>query len=105
VPLEISSSHNGQTVSLKVGDTVDLRLPENPSTGYRWTIDTLDPAHVKISETGFRGTDSVGGGGDAYWRLRGAAAGETALTLKRWRSFEGDRSVVERFAVTLQITD
>jgi inhibitor of cysteine peptidase len=87
-----------------VGDTVELRLPENPSTGYRWAIDALDETHVAIGETGFHGRTDVGGGGEAYWRLRAVGAGQTAITLKRWRPFEGDRSIVERFAITLRIT-
>jgi inhibitor of cysteine peptidase len=105
VALELTAAHNGQTISIKVGDTAELRLPQNPSTGYRWTIDTLDRAHVMVGETGFRGADAVGSGGDAYWRLRATAPGETALSLKRWRPFEGDRSILERFAITLHITD
>ena len=102
--LEISTSQNGQTLAIKVGDSVELRLPENASTGYRWAVDVLDEAHVMVCETGFRGRDSAGSGGDAYWQLRATAPGDTAIGLKRWRPFEGDRSIVERFAITLHIT-
>jgi hypothetical protein len=31
------------------------------------------------------------------------ASGRTRLALKRWRHWEGDASIVERFAVTLDI--
>ena len=102
--LEISSSQNGQVVSIKVGETVELRLPENSSTGYRWTVDTIDEARAIVEETGFRGRAAPGSGGDAYWRLRATGPGAAAIALKRWRPFEGDRSIVERFAITLQIT-
>jgi inhibitor of cysteine peptidase len=88
---------------MTVGDTVSLRLPENPSTGYRWAVASFDEAHVMIVESGFRGSKSVGSGGQAEWQLRGLAAGRTTLNLKRWRPFEGDRSIVERFVITLQI--
>jgi inhibitor of cysteine peptidase len=101
--LVISSSQNGQTVSIDVGDIMELRLPENASTGYRWALDALDAARVTIVETGFRDRGGVGSGGDAYWRLRATGHGNTAVNLKRWRPFEGDRSIVERFAITLQI--
>jgi inhibitor of cysteine peptidase len=96
-------SQNGQKIAVRVGDTVQLRLPENASTGYRWSVDAIDDAHVRVEETGFVGADGVGGGGDACWRLSATAPGDTAVTWKRWRPFEGDRSVVERFAITLHI--
>jgi inhibitor of cysteine peptidase len=104
MPLEISSSQNGQVVSIKVGDTVELRLPENSSTGYRWTVDAIDDARVIVDDTGFHGGAAPGSSGDAYWRLRATGSGAAAIALKRWRPFEGDRSIVERFAITLQIT-
>jgi inhibitor of cysteine peptidase len=37
------------------------------------------------------------------WTLRARAPGRTRVGLKRWRHWEGDKSVVERFAVTLDI--
>jgi inhibitor of cysteine peptidase len=101
----IASSNNGQTVPIKVGDTAELRLPENSSSGHRWAIEAIDQAHLTVSETGFHGSAGAGSGGDAFWRLLATAAGQTTLSLKRWRSFEGDRSIVERFSVTLRITE
>jgi inhibitor of cysteine peptidase len=104
VTLQISQSQNGQAISIKEGDTVELCLPENPSTGYRWTVDALDEAHVTVDETGFRSRGAAGSGGDACWRLRATGPGDTTVALKRWRPFEGNRSIVERFAITLHIT-
>jgi inhibitor of cysteine peptidase len=104
VALEFSSSHNGQTIPVKVGDTMELQLPENPATGYRWTIDALDETLISVGEVGFRSAAAVGSGGNAHWQLRATGAGQTTLALKRWRPFEGERSIVERFAITLQIT-
>lgn len=49
-----------------------MRLLENPTTGYAWT-------------------------------LRARASSRTRVGLKRWRHWEGDKLVVERFAITLQV--
>jgi predicted secreted protein len=37
------------------------------------------------------------------WRLRARARGRTRVELKRWRHWEGDQSIVERFGITLDI--
>src|SRR5581483_7057383 len=31
-------SASGQSMTLPVGETLELRLPENPTTGYRWSV-------------------------------------------------------------------
>jgi predicted secreted protein len=36
--LVLSQTDNDRTVSVRVGDMVRISLPENASTGYRWTI-------------------------------------------------------------------
>lgn len=100
----LSQADHGRVIAVGVGDQLLLHLPENPSTGYRWTLDPVDAAILAVTETGFTGSSTVGGGGDARWQLRANAAGDVAVSLKRWRPFEGERSVVERFAVTLHIT-
>ena len=46
----LTSADNGRTVDLRVGDQVTLRLPENPSTGYRWAVDAADASLVEIQE-------------------------------------------------------
>lgn len=41
-PLVLTEEHDGQIVQAAVGDTVEVRLGENPSTGYVWTFTTSD---------------------------------------------------------------
>jgi predicted secreted protein len=37
------------------------------------------------------------------WKLVARRPGRTRVALKRWRHWEGDASIAERFAVTLDI--
>ena len=39
------------THDVERGDHVELRLPENPSTGYRWSIDVEPPEAAAIIAT------------------------------------------------------
>ena len=61
---------DGRTIEATVGDTIELRLPENATTGYRWAFDGLDEHVVRADEGELIGKPArVGSGGDVRWRL------------------------------------
>jgi len=100
----ISAAQNGRVVPVRVGDSITLRLPENAATGYRWTFASLDESKVTLEADGHEGSATgVGSGGEATWTLRARTAGPTRIALKRWRHWEGDRSIIDRFDVALEI--
>jgi inhibitor of cysteine peptidase len=101
----LTSADNGRTIELHVGDEAALRLPENPSTGYRWAVDVADPNLVRIEERGYLATsERIGAAGEAQWLIKAKAPGATTIKLKRWRQWEGERSVVERFEIKLRVS-
>jgi inhibitor of cysteine peptidase len=101
----LTAADNGRTVELHVGDEVALRLPENATTGYRWAIDSADANLVDIKEGQYVSTsEKMGGGGEAQWLIKAKAPGATSIKLKRWRQWEGESSVVERYEITLRIS-
>jgi len=100
----LTDGDNGGSLDLHVGDTLLLRLPENATTGYRWSFDGLDTTILSARDGEYaRSSDAVGSGGDRTWTLTPNAAGTTTLRLKLWREWEGDSSIKKRFEVTLAI--
>ncbi|HET6500760.1 MAG TPA: protease inhibitor I42 family protein, partial [Amycolatopsis sp.] len=51
----------GETTELRVGDTVELRLPEARTSGYRWRWSLPDAVEVVVDEY-LRGDDDNSGG-------------------------------------------
>ena len=101
----LSDQDDGRTLSVHVGDSLELRLPENATTGYRWAPDGFDAKLVELTETAADyPKGAVGSGGKAVFRFKVVGAGSGAIRLKSWRSFEGDRSITKRFSVTLDAT-
>jgi len=99
----ITRAQHDHVVAVKRGDVIVVELPDQPSTGYRWDV-ASDPALVEIEGSAYQSAGpGVGGGGITTWKLRARALGRTRLDFKRYRPWEGDRSVVDRFAVTLDI--
>ena len=100
----LAEPDNGRTIELRVGDALVLQLYENAATGYRWSFESLDRKVVTVrGEAYVRRSEAVGGGGHMQWTLTVMASGTTQIKLKRWRQWEGDVSIQDRFAVTLTV--
>jgi inhibitor of cysteine peptidase len=99
----LTSVDDGKAVGVHPGDELVVRLSENPTTGYRWHIDRADgPLHLETDAYHPAPSVQIGSGGVREFRFRAAAAGSARLELKYWQPWEGERSVVERFAVTFE---
>jgi predicted secreted protein len=104
---EIEVTESGSSVRISVGDEIVVRVPEIPTSGYAWGVQTVDPA-LRLVESSFippagNGSEPTpGAGGVRVIRLRAAAAGEVGaeLTLKRpWES-----TPVETFTVRATVS-
>jgi inhibitor of cysteine peptidase len=102
--MTLTEADDGKTVELHAGDTLVVRLSENPTAGYRWSFDSLDTQMASAEEDEYvRKSDAVGSGGEAQWTVKAKKPGTTEVKLKLWRHFEGDRSVQKRFSFIMTI--
>jgi inhibitor of cysteine peptidase len=73
-----------QLMTVKAGETFDLVVPSNPSTGYHWDIiPELDANLVKFLEQNYFAEQPVmpGSGGMEVWTFRAVNAGDTTIVL------------------------
>jgi inhibitor of cysteine peptidase len=96
-----SASHNGQTVAVGVGETLTLRLPENPTTGYRWKVESFGSLRP-IGDTHERGSASPGSTGERSFQWV-ATPGVHLLALALRREWEPSDQALERFAMTVRV--
>jgi inhibitor of cysteine peptidase len=100
----LTQSENGATVEVPAGGTVVIRLEENPTTGFRWAIDSVDQQVLKLQSDDYSGSGGgAGAGGLRTFTLGTVAAGTTHIQLKLWREWEGDASITQRFAATIRV--
>ena len=100
----ISKVQDGQTIAAHVDDLIALELPSNPTTGYKWAFASIDESLIVVESADYHAANTaIGSGGAERWMLRARFPGTTRIELKRLRPWEGDRSIVERFNVTLRI--
>jgi inhibitor of cysteine peptidase len=100
----LTEADAGTIVIVKLGGSIELRLPENPSTGYLWSIDILPPgaAAVTASHWNPAGT-GAGAAGIRAFAITIKQPGKVTLRAKLWREWQGEGSVTQSREFTLQV--
>lgn len=94
-PLKIGEADQGKTFTVKVGQTIEIALAGNPTTGYAWAaaLDEKDaalleqvgePAYVQDATEG----EVVGAGGTYTFTFKAVSEGEATITLVYARAWE-----------------
>ena len=87
--LQLDERSNGRTVSLQIGQTVEVGLSETPSTGFRWALVAQgEPACKLISDSFEPGVKKPGQPGVHRWQFQAATATEGAIELHSRRTWE-----------------
>ena len=102
----------GQTVGLKVGETLRIELVSIPTAGYVWTV-VEAPAFMEAAGETTRGTDpahqSLPGftGGDHFLGFDYAAksAGTGKFKLTEGRPWETDEPPMDTYELTVTVTE
>ncbi|PTS82727.1 peptidase inhibitor I42 [Pseudomonas sp. HMWF032] len=93
-------------LSLHVGQQFNLRLPSNPTTGFRWLLRDSAPQVLKSlgPEVYSNPEDAglVGSAGISTWRFEVAQAGEGQLVLTYERPWEVGVVPAQRFNCTIK---
>jgi inhibitor of cysteine peptidase len=94
----VTPSADVSSTTLAVGETIAVRLAENPTTGHRWTSEGGGDRLVEIDST-FEpppSRDKAGAGGTRVFRFRAARAGRVTLVLRYARPWEGGPAASQR---------
>jgi predicted secreted protein len=80
--LALNSKDNGATIKASEGDTIVLKLDENPTTGYHWVIAFSGGLGVASNEYKQQsGTQNlVGAGGTHTWNVDVTGSGAQTIT-------------------------
>ncbi len=108
-PVTVSNAQSGTNVELAPGQTLLVRLPSNPATGYRWVYVEPKDAVLKVDgpstyEAAQSAGSTVGAGGTEIWKLAPLKAGRQQLRFEYRRPWEQDvaPSQVATYAVTVK---
>lgn len=107
MPIEISESDLTAPRTLARGDEVVIRLPENPTTGYRWQVTPSGLGELALVEERFvpaSANAGVGASGDRVLRFQGRKQGEVKLEAVLRREWDPPHASVQRreFAIVVR---
>lgn len=94
----VTEAQDQTAVRVQSGDTLVIRLPETPATGYRWAPLQGTPE----SDEFVSGADSVGGGGARIFRYPMKSPGTVTLELGLARAWE-KQSPAKRFRIDVRV--
>jgi inhibitor of cysteine peptidase len=94
-----------QLLTAKAGETFDLVLPANPSTGYRWDIiPELDANLIEFVAQDYIPEEPVkpGSGGVDVWTFRSLSPGDTTIVLGYYPP-DGDADPEETVTFSIRV--
>ena len=101
----VGEEDNGSGVELEVGQTLEVSLEENPTTGFAWNLtEPPDPAVIAPTDDDFEGSDpySEGAGGTRTLLYEAVGAGQTEMLLEYYFQTESD-DVNQTFSLTVTV--
>lgn len=97
----LKEQDSGRIINMNEGDVFAVHLQENPTTGYRWKVETTN----ELEQVGnhFEPGGAIGAAGLRVFQFRTKGIGLYELHLKNWREWEGESSVINRFHVKIVV--
>lgn len=104
-PVALDASDAGHEVRLGSGQTLDISLASNPTTGYRWDVEALDGDVLKqVGEADYEPQSKLAGApGVEILHFEAVGSGRTSLRLIYHRSWEKDVEPLETFSVEVVV--
>ena len=104
--ITVTECDDGGELRAEVGDTIEIRLPENASGGYRWSLDCEDDkGPLEFGCTGWvYPRETVGSAGEAVFTARVRAAGDVRVRLNYGRPWVGESGVRQTFSIVVHAT-
>lgn len=99
--LTLGPADRGRQVAVHTGDRIVLRLPENPTTGYRWAGDI--PAFLSPIRDDNEAGAAPGAAGVRVLEFVAAAPGRAELSLGCTRAWDPSAPATDRFSVSITV--
>ena len=83
--ITLTRNDKGKIVEAQIGDSIMIKLPENPTTGYVWTLDVKEGtgiAHLSDSRYTIATESGIGGGGMRTFVVKIQSSGSVTIDMK-----------------------
>ena len=103
--MNIDQTANGSTITIQCQSYLQLSLPENPTTGFRWQDDSgIESKRLRVESVSFLPSVGIGAGGIRQWIFLAKESGKSNITLRYKRPWENDSPEDKTFQLIVEIT-
>jgi inhibitor of cysteine peptidase len=103
--MRLTAADSGKEVSVKVGETIEIDLAENPTAGYRWRLDASPAAILQNVSDSFQAGNRPGEEGMHRWNLRAAGTGDGKISGQYQRSWATDDPPTRTLSIRVRVAD
>jgi inhibitor of cysteine peptidase len=107
--IDLDSANNGVTLETTVGQTINITLDSNITTGFQWNLVSEPNASVlkllssQYVEPAAGNPPVVGAGGREVWKFQTIGRGTATIKLAYFRPFEKNTPPAKEFSATLVV--
>ena len=102
--LTVNRKDSNTQVVLSAGQELQVVLLENPTTGFRWQMQSRGEPVLQLVDDSFDPPASgVGKGGTRRWRFKAAQKGSAGIEIVYRRASEQDQPPAETFRLTVRV--
>jgi inhibitor of cysteine peptidase len=102
---QITEDSNGTEIDLAAGETLEVRLQENPSTGFKWVLESAGKGACALVGDAFENGGAIPGQpGTHRWEFRAEQAGSGTITLSYQRPWEEKQSPARSFTLRVRVS-
>jgi len=101
--LQLDQKADGREFRVRLGSQLEIALPENPTTGYRWYLGESGPVFA-LTQDRFDAPDGPPGkGGSRHWTFRAAQAGKAEIRAVYRRPWEPEGTQPRSFRIVVTV--
>ena len=100
---QVTEEDYGKEFQIAVGDALEIVLPENPTTGFRWKFQSKAERVWKVASDRFYPGSRPGERGLHRWVIEGTAAGRAEVSMVYSRSWTTDQPPAKSFTIAIRV--
>ena len=104
---QLDAGDDGRAVTVPVSGRLSVSLDSNPTTGFGWSIATIDTSILENTDLEYVQDPAppgvTGVGGTETWEFTARAVGTSTLRLEYSRSWETEEPPSRTFQVTVEV--
>jgi inhibitor of cysteine peptidase len=101
---QVDEGFNGKEVDLAIGETLEVRLKENRTTGHKWSLDASTGSTITLIKDAYEAGTAVGQAGTHTWDFRADESGPSEIKLSYRRPWEENQTPAQIFVLHVRVT-